>query len=653
MAVRIIGDHPLARDARGSLKSRVATLFIRREDLVTIPGVHATQRVAYASLLNQERKEKGVPSLTSEEAMAEWNDSVDLIIEGDCILIRPDPQNMELAFEADEILQQLMSKPRIQFLNAMDENVRRAIRQRGEYWRITALPRSPTEMKEMIHRSRIAIAEQPLYYYNMITGTRLITCGSFADLGRLDDAALARQLDEIRNYSARKNRNFNPEVDFFGITGSFGTGDFSQADFGALSPADLRLAHETLCRKFTMAVSQELRADDPDNAEWRNRLFASLIRRKFESVAEEIIQGLSPEFFLQIQWLPGGRIDGGELLFDPVFEELDRRPDDPELQKLCDTNAKAFFFNFIREFGNVEYVNIGHIMVSLGRRSPSSGRRDVYIAEIKLVGVERPVVRIIRMQKWGIRERLEENKDLLRSIMESEEYTEYILDRRLGCRQLGMNLPPRVTTGRIGEKYHGWRRDFEGCMIWATYFERDYVAGIATDKILPTKFESDEFALAFATLVGRAAAPNMIVGRLHLDGRVLFDDGDEVLLMDGKGLPQEVVVADHTGTFFDFKRPLTAFAEGYARPVNSRMLLVRHPLSFADAYVEAFTRQFDTIQREYRRKKRGFDSLFKHHKRDDEGCFAYRWESVLSRLDQTDPRELAKTIRSFIRLPGG
>ena len=45
------------------------------------------------------------------------------------------------------------------------------------------------------------------------------------------------------------------------------------------------------------------------------------------------------------------------------------------------------------------------------------------------------------MQKWGIREHLDEGKRLLDAIIQSEEYTEYILDRRLGCRQLGMNLP--------------------------------------------------------------------------------------------------------------------------------------------------------------------------------------------------------------------
>jgi hypothetical protein len=74
------------------------------------------------------------------------------------------------------------------------------------------------------------------------------------------------------------------------------------------------------------------------------------------------------------------------------------------------------------------------------------------------------------MQKWGIREHLNDGKKLLDAIIQSEEYTEYILDRRLGCRQLGMNLPPRTTAKRINERYFGPRRDLCNAMIWSPYF---------------------------------------------------------------------------------------------------------------------------------------------------------------------------------------
>ena len=50
-------------------------------------------------------------------------------------------------------------------------------------------------------------------------------------------------------------------------------------------------------------------------------------------------------------------------------------------------------------------------------------------------------MKIIRVLKWGIREHLDEGKDLLQAIIESEEYVEYTLDRRLGCRQLASHAP--------------------------------------------------------------------------------------------------------------------------------------------------------------------------------------------------------------------
>ena len=87
------------------------------------------------------------------------------------------------------------------------------------------------------------------------------------------------------------------------------------------------------------------------------------------------------------------------------------------------------------------------------------------------------------MQKWGVREHLDDGKSLLDAIIESEEYTEYILDRRLGCRQLGMNLPRRSPPAGSARRYTGHRRDLYGVQIWSPYFERDYIRGMATDKI--------------------------------------------------------------------------------------------------------------------------------------------------------------------------
>ena len=104
LKLEIVGDHPLARDEQGNLKSRIGTIFTNTNTLVTIPGIHATQRVIYIERLNKKRAQIGVDPISAEQEDAEMQASVDLIMEGEDVLIRPDPDNMSTAFKADEIL---------------------------------------------------------------------------------------------------------------------------------------------------------------------------------------------------------------------------------------------------------------------------------------------------------------------------------------------------------------------------------------------------------------------------------------------------------------------------------------------------------------------------------------------------------------------
>ncbi|MGE5610799.1 MAG: hypothetical protein ACM359_16230 [Bacillota bacterium] len=645
----IIGEHPLAKDERGNLKSRIATLFPRRNTIVTLPGIHATQRIAYIEVLDQERRAKGLPPLTELEQEAEWSNSVDLITEGDCILIRPDPDNMKLAFEADDLLQEMVSKLKIKFLHVFDERVRDAIKRRGEYWRIASLPKTPAEMSQMIATSRIGIGGREIYYYSKATGTRFLTCQEFCQLANVDDTLLRLHLLEIRKHSMAVNRLGHREIDFFMASQSFSASCFAGYDFSTMTGAELRTAHQSLASQFRQAVKPEFQQDDPSSPEWRNQMYVVLVGQRDQVVLEEVMLGLSPEFFLQIEWLPGSRIEEGELIPDSVYEEID--PGNcANAATLRDEKPRGFIFNLVREYGDLEYVNIGRVNASLSRRAPLTGRRGVYIAEVKVRGIDRELVQIIRLQKWGVHEHLEEGKSLLQSMIESEQYTEYILDRRLGCRQLGMNLPPRIGARRIAETYHG-RREYEGILIWSTYFDRDYVPGIATDKMPAYRFANEAFALQFAHLLGRAAAPNLIVGRSDLSGSVVFDDGDEVVVMNEIGMPKEIVVADPTGTFAEYRGDLLHFAQDYAMPVNSRVAFLPNPAAFATTYVEALVERFCEIQQEYRKRKRAFGALFKHRPREV-GSFAYRWEQVLQRLDRTDGREVGNAIRVHTCLRG-
>jgi hypothetical protein len=638
----IIGEPPFARDASGRLLSRIATAFPKHDALVTLPGMHVTQRQAFLDYLSQRLRGEGRPPLSRQEQDAEWQDAVDLIVENDAIHIRPDPENLPLAFLADEMLQRLFPKHTIRFLGVLNATVRDAIRQRGELWRITPLPKTPEEMREMIESARVGIGGREIYYYSTVTGVRYLTCQKLEEIGGLDDESLRGQLEEILDFLGRRNAGGYPELAFFPPGSGIPRAEWAHRDLQAMPLADVRRAWAGLMEIYRASVKPELRRDDPNTVEWRNRMVSVLVGREDELSAEETLLGLSPEFFLQIEWLPGGRIEEGEIVFDPAMEQA-AEGEEPDAQRLRDEKPRKLIFNFVREYGDLEHVNVGRVIGSLSHRPIARGRRDVYIAVLKQRQIPEEIVTIIRMQKKGVREFLDEGYSLLDAMIHAEEYTEYILDRRLGCRQLGMNLPLRVTARRISEPYV--TREGGAFPIWTPYFEREYIRGTATDKLPARRFESPEYALGCARLLGHAAASNLIVGRCDSLGIPLFDDGDEVMVVDDRGMPADIVVADHTGAFNDYASPLAEFTPKYTLPIRRRESFLVDVKGFAEAYLDALERRIRHIQEEYRRRRKAFDSLFDHLPGQEQGSFAYRWKRVLSRLDETDPRELAALIR--------
>jgi hypothetical protein len=652
MTIEVIGPHPFERDATGKQKTHIGTVFPSRRTLVTLPGIHATQRLEFVEQLNARRHASGQPALTTEEEETECRRSVDLVFEADHILIRPDPEEMDLAFEADELLEELVSKRDIRFLFLMDLKVRDAIKARGECWRISPLPQSRDDLRHMIETSKVAIHEQPIYFHNRFTGTRYVTCAEFGRLQSLDAGSLARQLQEIALHSGRLNRAGNPEVAFFAVDPvRFGAPDFQQTDFAGLPEAELRQCFRGLQQRFHDAVDPDFWQDNPQVEVWRSRMLSALLSQQDQTITEDVLRDLSPEFFMQVEWLPGGRFEEGEFILDPLYDEAERNPQDGGLQRLCDPLVRGFIFNLIREYGSLEYVNIGRVSQSLSRRQLAPGsRRSVYLAELRVRGKSAPIVRFIRFQKWGIRERLDEGKELLQAILESEEYTDYVLDRRLGVQQLGMRLPQGMSLRRTREEYTGKNRAMVGQILPVIYFERDYLHGQATDKLPLSKYLNGAYALRFAQLLGRAAAANIICGRA-VEGtkQVLFDDGDEVIMENPvTGLPDELIVADPSGAFADYQRSLLEVAEDYARPVNSRADKVPDPREFAETYLRSCREEFLRIQRDYRKRRRSFDTMFKHCHYDPAGSFAYRWECVLRRLDGTDVDALIECIRRRI-----
>jgi hypothetical protein len=75
---------------------------------------------------------------------------------------------------------------------------------------------------------------------------------------------------------------------------------------------------------------------------------------------------------------------------------------------------------------------------------------------------------------------------------------------------------------------------------------------------------------------------------------------------------------------------------------------VSGPAAFREAYLEGFVERFSWIQAEYRGRRRSFDTLFTHRPRSGAVGFADRWESVLARMDSSDPHALASLIRASL-----
>ena len=142
----------------------------------------------------------------------------------------------------------------------------------------------------------------------------------------------------------------------------------------------------------------------------------------------------------------------------------------------------------------------------------------------------------------------------------------------------------------------------------------------------------------------------MIVGRALDQGqRPVFDDGDEVVREGEDGLPSD----DHGGRPQRAPSASTSFRWRRLPPITLARSTpatrwVPAAQDFAAAYLAAFREQFLHIQGDYRKRRRAFDTLFKHCQYDAGGSFAYRWECVLRRLDQTEADALVEAIRKRI-----
>ena len=147
---------------------------------------------------------------------------------------------------------------------------------------------------------------------------------------------------------------------------------------------------------------------------------------------------------------------------------------------------------------------------------------------------------------------------------------------------------------------------------------------MATDKIPPQPLAG--FGLRFAacpTVWARRRHPNIIVGTIRLAGSGRRgDDGDEVVVENEGGLPVEIIVADQMGTFADYRTELEHFAAKNLRTQSTAVFrFLADPDDFTSLYVNAFVGRLraDPARMARGRRKRAFDTLFKHRPRDTGG----------------------------------
>ena len=658
-----------AKNPDGTYVSSIATLFPRHKLLLNRPPMHWMQQcLVFPEWFRKQRETAGLTAPGKAKVDWESRECVDLVLDaGDVVLIRPELERMDLALAADELLQTVFKVPkhRVRFLSVHVPRVRQVLRERGELWRISTPPTDPPEVQRTIANCRVAIREAPLYYHSRLTGTRWLTFAGFDGLGGLEDAALARQLGEIAEFSVRRNRHGNPEVDFFAAdVRQFGSPLFVGLAPATMGSADLRRRYAELLERFREATPAAFHQDRPRDEGWRDAMFKTITGSARDDQTTEVLLDPGAEQWLKIRWLPGGRFHKREFIFESVFPQPDSEPADEQLKPLWDPLARGFIANFIREYGDVEYLNLGRVETQRGTPPPHGARRGVYLAEVKVRGENHPRLLFLRLQRWGIRERLlepDENrrlKDLVRAVFETEEYVDYTLDRRLACLQLGVRLPHRVHMRRVAERYPGPLAEYVGRYFPVIYYEREYLPGIPSNRISSAKLNDPAYACALARLLGQAAALNIVVGRTDTPNPataptvILFDEGDEVVVEGSDGLPREVVLTDHGGTFADYLTPsLLTFAEAYAAPLNRRWGQVQDPQEFAVIYLDAFRQEFEGLQNEYRRFPEAFDNLFKHLV-NSPGGFADRWEQVLKLMNTTNATALVEAIRGFIKWPG-
>jgi hypothetical protein len=381
-------------------------------------------------------------------------------------------------------------------------------------------------------------------------------------------------------------------------------------------------AFDRFASYFARAAGPELMWDDYHNHVWRTTMFCRLQDINEEEM-EEWSLNLSPEFHLNVKWLPGATVIADELRFDP---RVDRR-------------VRGLISHFWEKSGGLVSINVGRIEESQTSRDISGQERDVYLV-VMTTRDQQDSIRLVRLMKWDALHRIKMGFSLDQAISETIKYRNYIFDRLHAAARLGF---PILTYNeiRLDEEVSGLG------VIPAFFFERQYVSGIVTDKIPVSCYEKPDFIKGLAGLLGAAATFTIVLGRASpRTGKIFYDDGDELIQLNPVCIPVRLVIIETTGSFTDWTTPLLSLLPQCLACFRAHLDKAREagvPLHVLKESVEIFAGALrDKL---LAIKEIAFDSssqirgLFSDRPLE-QGGIRHRWEGILDRLQAANPLEL-------------
>jgi hypothetical protein len=297
---------------------------------------------------------------------------------------------------------------------------------------------------------------------------------------------------------------------------------------------------------------------------------------------------------------------------------------------------------FQKKAGGVVSINIGHVESALSGRELVDEQRDVYL--VVITGEHGEDIRLVRLMKWDVYHRIKMGAPLPRATEDTLQYRDYIFDRLRAASNLG--FPTLIYSDiELEEELPGFGK------VPVFFFERQYVPGAVTNKIPLAHYGRPDFIVQLSRLLGLAAAFTLILGRTSpRTGQIFFDDGDELIRTDGRGIPERLVIIETTGSFADWTTPvvprlpqcLSRLARHLGKAIDcgvGKEVIAESVRTFTDALTAEIVRVQELVgsSRDY------FYGLF-FDRPWDPGGIRDRWDGILARIERTDADEVRRAV---------